>query len=191
MQSVFLQQQIFRVLLRAMSRPGLRCALPVNGEGGSVELLRAVLETLLDIEVTFALAGGGQSLSEQEITRWTHARASAVEEADFLVVHGAESGGLLDLLKRGRLDAPDRSATVIFLMPEAAIRKDPAAAVRFSGPGVDPEQSSTAVLSGVPRREFSAIRKANADYPCGIDCFFLYPDGAVVGLPRSVTVEEG
>jgi alpha-D-ribose 1-methylphosphonate 5-triphosphate synthase subunit PhnH len=113
-----------------------------------------------------------------------------VEEADFLVVVGAESGGLLNLLKRGSLDAPDRSATVVFLMPEEAVRKDPAAAVRLSGPGVDPDHSSTAALSGVPRRQLSAIRRINADYPCGIDCIFLYPDGGVVGLPRSVAVEE-
>ncbi|MCG6894553.1 MAG: phosphonate C-P lyase system protein PhnH [Desulfobacteraceae bacterium] len=191
MRSVLLHQRNFRVLLRALSRPGTRCSLPTDPEGNKRDILRAVLETLLDIEVTFALAAGeGKRLSEQEITGWTHAQAAAPEEADFLIVVGPESGGALERLQRGSPEAPDSGATAIFWMAGDPARNHSHIQVRLSGPGVDPDASGIAVLQGVSARELEAIRRVNADFPCGIDCFFLYPDGGVVGLPRSVVIEE-
>ena len=96
---IFDSQATFRVVLEAMARPGRvgrvpmpdpRC--PVAGAGA----LSAVLLTLLDHEVTFAVApspddgSDGVDLSRY-LTAVTGSRPAPIEQADYVVVQGMPS----------------------------------------------------------------------------------------------------
>jgi alpha-D-ribose 1-methylphosphonate 5-triphosphate synthase subunit PhnH len=89
-----ISQRAFRRLLQAMSRPGRVYVLPPAADNGRWGPLLALLESLLDHEVRFAVVGdGGPESLQAAIWGRTRSRVAAPHEADFLIVAGGDSGG--------------------------------------------------------------------------------------------------
>ena len=185
---VMRQQQTFRALLAALSHPGTACPLPLAGDAPPAAILKAVLTTLLDHEVGFALADAHMAaVSAEQITHWTHSPRLPVDQTDFLLVAGPDSAGRVLDLPRGTPQMPDQGATAIYLAPP-----DAAAGTRIalSGPGIPPEGRVVSIF-GISADEMDAIRQVNLERPMGVDCFFLQPGPSVIGLPRSVSIGKG
>lgn len=182
-------QAVFRVLLTAMSRPGEVARLPPAETAAAARLVEAVCRTLLDHEVGFALAGTPPAgWDAATVARWTGSRPLPVEEADFLLVAGPATDGGLLRLRRGTPEHPDTGATAIFFLPRPLPDGYDRSAWTISGPGVPPPGRRPLPQLGLADEEISALREACAAFPLGVDCLFIDPAGAVVGLPRSATL---
>lgn len=180
------EQKVFRVLLEALSRPGEVGRLPAP-EPGPRARLQWVLQTLLDPEVGFSLAGRADAALTPGIVReWTGSALVEPAAADFLVVDGAGSGGLVRRLPRGTPEFPDRGATVIYSLPPAEATGTPQ--VVLAGPGVPPPGRRAVAIPGIAPQELEALREANAEFPLGLDSLFLLADGGLIGLPRSARI---
>ncbi len=120
-------QAVFRVLLDAMARPGTVRQLTVLDENTpfpAAKGLAAVAQTLLDHEVTFAVARGNDDRAaetSQEFARYvrsvTGCREVPAPEADYVLALGKLPAGLAALLKRGQPAYPDEGATLVSLVP--------------------------------------------------------------------------
>jgi alpha-D-ribose 1-methylphosphonate 5-triphosphate synthase subunit PhnH len=44
-------------------------------------------------------------------------------------------------------------------------------------------------MGGIAIEEFQELMAVNADYPLGVDAFFVRPSGEVMGLPRSTRIQ--
>jgi alpha-D-ribose 1-methylphosphonate 5-triphosphate synthase subunit PhnH len=186
---VDLQQRAFRVLLSAISRPGTVCRLPVERETSPKEVLKLLLQTLLDHEVGFAMAGCRiAGVDAEQIVRWTHASSVPVSRADFFLVDGPDSGGLVRQAPRGTPEMPDRGATAIYM---SDLDDNPSSTrLNLSGPGVPPGKEAVTVC-GLNAAELDDLKRANARLPLGVDAFVVQPGPAVIGLPRSTVIRKG
>jgi alpha-D-ribose 1-methylphosphonate 5-triphosphate synthase subunit PhnH len=182
-------QATFRVLLNAMNRPGEICRLPVAS--GSVEIVKTVSQTLFDHEVTFALAGQAHPLfSANDVILWTHAKRVAASEADFLIITGPDGHSAISQLRRGSPEMPDTGATVFFLLSETMDANKEPKNHTLTGPGIPPPGRRPLPTMALANDDIEALQEANEEFPMGVDCFFLDPEGAIVGLPRSVTIRR-
>ncbi len=200
---VLLAQQTFRVLLNAMSRPGMVHQLAVR-DGEPTEV--GVLFTLLDFEVRYAIANPGTQRDtqrdmqrdtrsegdiaalEQRIALLTGSQRVAIGDAAFVLSYGPLPHGAWGELRRGTLAYPDGGATVIFVVPqigEASV-SDERVEVVLTGPGVETEQRL--MIAGLPTTEFQEFARVNADYPMGVDVMLIDPSGRVACIPRSSAV---
>lgn len=185
-------QQTFRALLTAMARPGTVQTLPLlPGEQPEISLLFA----LADHEVTFALVGESAKRSHdmhalaRQIGTLTGSTPSAVAEADFVVSYGPLPAGAWPKLRRGTPAFPDRSATIVYILPAIGLRllDTPATALTLTGPGIETDQRL--VVSGLNASEFTILAEANADFPLGVDAILTDPLGRMACIPRSSKIE--
>ena len=189
--SIVLHQSVFRVLLKAMTHPGEIYHLPAAGISDGVGIIKAVSQTLLDHEVTFALSGKPHPLFlAEDILKWTHSHHVPAEEADFLIITGPDSDKDILQLQRGSPEMPDAGATVLFLLTRPIGNKENYIPLSITGPGISPSGQRIFPAMSIPIEDVNAIKEANMEFPMGIDCFFLDPYGAVIGLPRSVTLRR-
>lgn len=179
--TVFDSQRVFRCLLQAVSQPGKLFTLPPFACGP----LEAAARTLLDHEVTFRVVGGDADDIGESLSRFTGARAASVEEAEFALVVGGDSGGEVAELGRGTLEHPERGATAIYAVRE--LSNSGALSLELSGPGVP--GTRTLGMEGLARAEAEAIRETRSDYPLGVDVYLVDNAGRVAGLPRSTRLE--
>jgi alpha-D-ribose 1-methylphosphonate 5-triphosphate synthase subunit PhnH len=177
-------QQIFRVLLQALSHPGEIYLLspPDSGQG-----LPLMLQTLLDREVGFAVIGHDSDSFARLVTDLTASRLTGVPDADFIIVTNGSSRGRILEAKRGSLEYPDQGATIIYLVESLGRNGQAGLQVRLQGPGVRKEIRSN--ISGLDEDEILGLKKVNEEFPLGVDCFFLDRTGRVMGIPRSSYVE--
>lgn len=153
-------QRVYRGLLSAMAEPGT-----VHQLGGGVPL---VLATLTDHEVTVATTS-----------------QPGVANADFLVVSGGSSDGVLLQARRGTPLDPADGATAIYDL--AAVGTGPVQ-LSLTGPGVGTEPRVLS-LTGLDPAEVELIQQTRADYPCGVDVVLLDSSGRCAALPRSCSVQ--
>lgn len=179
MQKELFTQQTFRLLMQAMSRPGTIHQLEHTGDQMPY---MSVLLTLLDHEVTFAVVGMG--IDRDHITVATGARKASVEEADYLVIDGGDSAGVVLRAKRGDFRYPEEGATLIYHVKSL---QGSNTGVCLIGPGI-PRQLHL-VMDGLSSREVAGIATANAGFPTGIDCIFIDDAARVTAVPRSVRME--
>jgi alpha-D-ribose 1-methylphosphonate 5-triphosphate synthase subunit PhnH len=192
---VFDSQAVFRTILDAMARPGKvglltaldpRCPLP------AYRPLAAVVRTLLDHEVTFAVAPDEVPAVAPDLARYlaaaTGSRPAAPAEADYVLARGPLPRGLLAGLKRGSLAFPDEGATLLILTPDFETAAS-ALPVTLAGPGI-PGTLATR-LAGLSAEDLAERRIANAEVPRGVDLLLVDPTGRVVCLPRTTKVEAG
>jgi alpha-D-ribose 1-methylphosphonate 5-triphosphate synthase subunit PhnH len=156
---LFSIQRCYRAVLSAMAEPGT-----VTDVGG----LDLILATLIDHEVRLARLGE---------PGW--------EEADFIVVGGGSSGGLLVEAKQGALLDPAQGATAIYVVDE--LGRGPLA-LSLSGPGVGPGGRVLRVR-GLDRAEVAVIAATRTGYPRGVDVFLVDGAGRGAALPRSTRLE--
>lgn len=184
-------QQVLRMLLEAMSRPGRIQALPaLAGLGHPAALqpaLAASLLTLLDADTRLWLS---PQLDQAALRAWCrfHCGAQLVadpEQADFALMTAVEATpALLQRLNPGDDVAPQDSATALIAVD--ALSAD--GALCWQGPGI--EHQHRLGINGVSDSLWAWRQAQQADFPCGIDLIFAAGD-QIVALPRSTHIGEG
>ncbi|NPV03801.1 MAG: phosphonate C-P lyase system protein PhnH [Syntrophaceae bacterium] len=181
-------QRAFRRLLQAMSRPGRVFALPPAAVDGRWGPMLTLLESLLDHEVSFAVIGdeGPQGLGPL-IAERTRSRVAPPREADFLIVAGGDSGGEILRARRGTLQYPDASATVVYRVQSLLLAEGNGPRVTLSGPGIRKE-IRLGEIRGLAPGELGRLREANAEFPLGVDAVFIDDAGRILCIPRSTRI---
>jgi alpha-D-ribose 1-methylphosphonate 5-triphosphate synthase subunit PhnH len=174
-------QSCFRQILQAMSRPGLVLELdpgiappaPLSVASG------AALLTLIDATVSVALPEDAPAAVRDWLVFHTGARMAPPHQADFIV---SSCVAELATFNPGTDDEPETGATLILDIAEFGTGRS----FRLTGPGIETETILHAPLAG----DFAAAWHANAArVPRGVD-ILLCASRSVVGLPRSVRIEE-
>lgn len=181
-------QRAFRRLLQAMSRPGRVYVLPPAAGNGHWGPMLTLLESLLDHEVSFAVVGdGGPESLPALIAGRTRSRVAAPHEADFLIVAGGDSGGETLRARRGTLQYPDTSATVVYRVKSLLFVEGDAVRAALKGPGIR-EEIRLGDIRGLAPRELGYLREANAEFPLGVDAVFIDDAGRILCIPRSTDI---
>ncbi len=167
--------RMYRVILTAMSHPGSVFPVP---ELADTDAVTDLLGCLMDSETGFSVIGDHETA--RALSHRTSARQVSETEADFIIATRGSTRGALRSLKRGTLEYPDQSATVVYQV-EALGYGD--LSLTLTGPGVDGETELQ--LMGMDVNEFRQLRDVNAEYPLGIDALFLDRAGRVAAIPRS------
>jgi alpha-D-ribose 1-methylphosphonate 5-triphosphate synthase subunit PhnH len=182
-------QKNYRCLLKAVSRPGRVFHLEALGAGPPFAAATAVGECLLDPEVSLEVIGNGASqILLQALVAATQVRTQSLEAADFIFVCGAWSQGGVRSAKRGRLQFPEEGATVVYCMDSPLAGASDRFCIRLTGPGIAGPGGIAPEMGGVPVEEFQELMAVNADYPSGVDAFFVRPNGELMALPRSTRI---
>jgi alpha-D-ribose 1-methylphosphonate 5-triphosphate synthase subunit PhnH len=184
-------RQVFRAVLDALARPGQPARLPVGSGGASAA--GAPPAALLPLLALADLGTGIHVLDHPDApTRWVDALATATSAP----VVGPERARLVGALRpitpaevgalqRGSALAPEEAALLTVAVTDLA--GGPARWV-LSGPGVPGRRAISP--SGVPAGFLAARAAAVHRYPTGIDVLLVAPDGRLLGLPRSTSIEE-
>ena len=184
-------QKNFRVLLEAVGRPGRAVRLQALEQNTGFAAALAVGQCLLDNEVSLCVAGGGNAGALQiALIEATRARPEEPEKADFIFVTGDESQAQVMRAKRGSLSFPEQGATLVYCLGldgGAAIACEHLR-IRLSGPGIQAPEGISPGLSPIALSTFQTLKMVNADYPLGVDAFFVAPDGELMALPRSTQI---
>jgi alpha-D-ribose 1-methylphosphonate 5-triphosphate synthase subunit PhnH len=183
-------QKNYRSLLTAMSRPGRVFRLGALDAVSPFAAALAVGECLLDSEVGLCVTGnGGTQALQALLVGATRVRTESVATADFVFVCGGQSQGGVRLARRGRLEFPEEGATVVYCMDAQPAGASDRFRIRLSGPGIAGPGGIAPEMRGVPVEEFQALMAVNADYPLGVDAFFVRPNGELMALPRSTRIQ--
>ena len=181
---VFDSQNIYRLILNAMSNPGEVVSILKYADKlyGDFPAFLSVAMTLLDNEVCFHVCGS-DSLTD-EISSLTHAHPDEIEAADFIFVcdiYHLEFA--IKNSKSGTLTDPHKSALII-------IQNDSERSLHttLSGPGIDLQSEH---LLTVTAKDAIMIRDSlNHECPQGIDFLFISSLGEMFAIPRLVKVVE-
>jgi alpha-D-ribose 1-methylphosphonate 5-triphosphate synthase subunit PhnH len=183
---LFAGQAIFRHLLEATARPGHVVSLgdvPLVVPPARLRPACAVLLVVLDREVTFHVTGPGASEVRDYLHFNTGSHSTDPEDADFILVTGASAGASLDRARRGTLEAPHETATIVYAPAELGPpAEDADVSLVLSGPGILGERRLR--LRGVAREDFERLREDRA-FPLGLDLWFAAADGGLCAIPRS------
>ena len=180
---VFDSQQVFRLVLEAMSAPGTPVEIGIYADKlyGDHPACLALALTLLDNEVSFH-AFGTPELTE-EVHALTLASVNCAESADFIFVCNPDQlKQMIESAKCGTLSDPQKSATVIIENVGT-----PTCRLTLTGPGIDGKKEIwvTELIHDTIR-----LRDAqNYEYPQGIDLLFLSQAGELVAVPRLTRME--
>jgi alpha-D-ribose 1-methylphosphonate 5-triphosphate synthase subunit PhnH len=183
-------QKNYRSLLQAMSRPGRVFRLDAWGAASPFAAAMAIGECLLDPEVSLCVIGnGGAQTFQTALVGATQVRTESLETADFVFVCSVQSQGGARSAKRGRLEFPEEGATLVYCMNSQPACASDRFRVRLTGPGITGQGGIAPEMRGVPVEEFQELMAVNADYPLGVDAFFVRPNGEVMALPRSTRIQ--
>jgi alpha-D-ribose 1-methylphosphonate 5-triphosphate synthase subunit PhnH len=169
----------FRKLVDCMASPGTVASIRQSAPSGAPgEPAVAVLESLLDDEVTFAAHRIDDTIRER-VLRATESILADLHTADCALVDGA---GAVEAARwaRSRSGAPTGSAIVVVMC--RSLTGGPVS-LRLSGPGIDDE--ARLEVDGVPAEFFSEMSRRNANFYHGIDVILVAGDGTVACVPKS------
>jgi alpha-D-ribose 1-methylphosphonate 5-triphosphate synthase subunit PhnH len=182
-------QKNYRSLLQAMSRPGRVVHLKALDVVSTLAAAIAVAECLLDPEVSlFGIGNGGAQALQAAVAEATGARTESLGSADFIFVSGASSQGGVRGAKRGFPECPEEGATLVYCLDSQPAGVSERFRVRLAGPGIPGPGGIAPEMRGIPVEEFQELMTVNADYPLGVDAFFVRPSGELMGLPRSTRI---
>lgn len=182
-------QKNYRSLLQALSRPGRIVRLDGLDGTPPFAAAAALAECLLDSAVGFCVTGGGRAQALQTaIAGATGARPEHPEAADFVFFSEGGSRGGARLAKRGAPESPEDGATLVYCLESQPAVVCDRLRVRLTGPGIPGQDGIVPEMDGIPIEEFQALMAVNADYPLGVDAFFVRSSGEVMGLPRSTRI---
>ena len=183
-------QKNYRSLMQAMSRPGRVFRLDALSAVSPFAAALAIGECLLDPEVSLCVIGnGGVSTLQAVLVGATQVRTESLETADFVFVCSVQSQGGVRSAKRGRLEFPEEGATLVYCMNSQPACASDRFRVRLTGPGITGQGGIAPEMRGVPVEELQELMDVNADYPLGVDAFFVRPNGEVMALPRSTRIQ--
>lgn len=177
-----LQQQNYRAVLDAMSRPGTRQTLiipPHHDEPDGAHI--AVLASLLDNSVT--LADPNQCINSDN-RALLQAELATPDQADFIFCNGDLAPDFEP--KLGTLPSPERSATIIIQVqdlntPNAEL------SLQLSGPGI--KNTVHCTLAGLDSSWLTKREAWISSFPLGVD-LLLVDDNSIISLPRTTHVEN-
>lgn len=172
-----LQQQNYRIVLEAMSRPGHCQQLFFDGEQ---QAYIALLAGLLDQAVTLADPHG---LIHEDDFALLQSQRVAPEQADFILCRGNESPAIQP--KLSTLPSPELSATLVILV-EKIHESEGSFTLRLTGPGVNGK--ADVAITGWDHHWLSAREDWVSRFPLGVD-ILLVDNSRVMALPRTTTVE--
>lgn len=175
------EQGAFRRLLEAMARPGTVAEVAPHADGGRFAAPLALLEALLDHEVSFAVVPDADD-ARQPLLRYTGSRAFPPERADFLLCHSEGISEGLRSARDGELEYPDRSATVVALVDAVDAGGNRGERLTLAGPGVN--GTIDVWIAGFGGAEQALFAQRNAGLPQGVDLVLVAPDGRFTCLPR-------
>ena len=178
-------QQVFRLLLDAMARPGTVVDLSFvpAGTGMGGRAFGAVALTLFDFETPLWLSS---SLGGTAFETWVRFHCSAPivpepEACSFALALGLEELPELSRLPLGDPRYPDRSATVVLSLPSLT----GGTPVWLEGPGVDGRRELAP--EGLTLAFWDALAANRAQFQLGLDFIFCAGD-ELVSLPRTTRV---
>lgn len=186
---VYPTQKIFRTLLEAMGHPGRNFSIEMPGSQGPwSSAYLAIARTLLDHEVSFHVLDAIQGAEMTEhIFALTKARPERLENADYIFIGGPVSNGRVLSVKTGSAEYPDQGATIVYILRESTPNTQTGGVgILLEGPGI--HEPRCPELAGLRPDEFECIQTLNAEYPLGVDCFFIGPDQQVMAVPRSTRI---
>ncbi|MFD1944808.1 phosphonate C-P lyase system protein PhnH [Paradevosia shaoguanensis] len=180
-------QSVFRTVMDALSRPGLKQPIhvdaappaPLSPEVAAIALTLADHDSPVWLDETLA--------ASEAVVAWLkfHTGAPIVSdprEADFALVTGWATLPKLDAFGIGTDEYPDRSTTVVL-----AVEGFDGADRTITGPGI--KDTGTLTIAGITG-DFIAQWALNRElFPCGVDVVFAGA-GQVVGLPRTTRIVE-
>jgi alpha-D-ribose 1-methylphosphonate 5-triphosphate synthase subunit PhnH len=177
-------QQVFRVLLDVLARPGTVRELPTGLlPAGAPSALLAPL-ALADLEVALAVlepAGAGWS---DALRTATGARPAPAERADLVLALRPPRPDEVRGPRRGTPDRPDLACRLVLACD--GLGPDGSVVTELTGPGVD--GTAHLGITGVPVEVVEALVAVNQRYPLGVDTFLVAAGGRAAGLPRSTRV---
>ena len=207
----------FRHLLDSLTRPGKVNQLEyphfageppcyhvqARGQAQSLQIsvnlyaLGAML-TLLDREVTFAVAANGHWLSHASpIVQWLLLRSGSAltppESALFAFFCEGRSDGLITQLSRGTQLEPESSATAFYCVERLVEKAEELEenldwlTLELTGPGI--ERMHRVSVTGLDRSEIKLINLTHQGYPLGIDVYLIDDLGRCIGLPRTTSIK--
>jgi alpha-D-ribose 1-methylphosphonate 5-triphosphate synthase subunit PhnH len=169
------QQQNYRVLLEAMSRPG---KVNVILRETRDQAYTAILATLLDAEVTLADPDG---LLDEAAWPMLQANSAKPQEADYVLCFGGKPPYFQP--KLGTLPSPEQSATIIIKVDSLSGGD---MSLLLSGPGVD--GTNRCAITGLDPDWLTNRENWVSAFPLGVD-ILLVDETTVLALPRTTKVE--
>lgn len=172
-------QSCFRGVLQALSRPGTMVTLEgiLTPPPPLSPAAAAILLTLADPFTAVSLPEG--EAAREWLTFHARARLTGPEAADFVLAFARPA---LAALRQGTDDEPEDSATLILDCPSFALGRH----YRLTGPGIETE---TIVTLPLDENFLPEWRAQSRNAPRGVDVI-LCAGTNIIGLPRSLTIEE-
>jgi alpha-D-ribose 1-methylphosphonate 5-triphosphate synthase subunit PhnH len=187
-------QEVFRILLEALSNPGRVLTLrPYAGQFTGQGRWLAPAVTLLDQGTGFYWDGDRET--GEEIRFLSGAPQVSLEEADFIFLsRGAvspnEALGILTRVKQGTHPDPHKSALLFICAGGEGEGGNPGETLALKGPGIPPEGRTIRLCPGE-----AAWRRARDErgfeYPCGVELVFLRDDDSILALTRKTEFPQG
>ncbi|MEA4924090.1 MAG: phosphonate C-P lyase system protein PhnH [Syntrophomonadaceae bacterium] len=184
-------QAVYRKVIDSMSKPGLISNVRSQAEKvtltiGCFNTTLLLILMLLDTEIKFKVCSEHEEEVTQAINRLTYARATELENADFIIVlHDAPPRELVRALRRayaGDLLNPHKSATIIFEADAVTNAPD----LILTGPGIEKENR---IRVNAGSDEWVDLRaEKNSEYPLGIEIIITDPDDNILCLPRTTQI---
>lgn len=180
-------QKTFRKLLDCMARPGKinrieGALLNLNFSWTYYTLGCAI--TLMDQEVSFHILGNDSNCSS-ELSIYTGSREDDIKNCDYLIMNG-NSDVDVSVLKRGTLEYPDESATVICEVTQLSnnlILSEDVVNFNLKGPGI--KKRETFYINRLNNRTIESWQQSNMEFPLGLDWIFVDLAGHICCIPRS------
>jgi alpha-D-ribose 1-methylphosphonate 5-triphosphate synthase subunit PhnH len=174
----------FRVIMQAMSRPGMpvRLEAAVEAPAPLHVTSAAVALTLCDFQTPVWLSPALRNDSTVHYLRF-HTGAPMVErmeEALFAFLSVAEERPALSLFAQGTHEYPDRSATLV-IQAERFNSRDAC----LTGPGI--KAPAGFGVEGLTPAFWAAMAENHARFPIGVDVIFAAPQ-SIAAVPRSTAV---
>jgi alpha-D-ribose 1-methylphosphonate 5-triphosphate synthase subunit PhnH len=193
--TVFDAQQIFRLLLDSMARPGKIVRLPqINLEIPLNQSIYPVviLLTLIDHEVSFNLVDSRRSQAEKDnisgfVARTTGSKQVPAAQADFVVVYGGNSRGTALQAKRGSLTYPNDGATLIYEVSALDDGESDTPILELTGPGI--QNRVDLGVRGLDETDARQIIESRCEFPLGTDVILTDISGRTACLPRSTRIK--
>ena len=171
-----IQQQNYRLLLEAMSRPGSLHS--ITGLNTSSNSLLAVLAALLDSSVRFC---DSNDLLETSDIALLQAIQTVPEEADYLLCSGIDVPDFQPRL--GSLASPEQSAT---LLVHVSALEAGDLQLGLTGPGIKEKQVCN--IQGLDSDWLVKRESWVCGFPLGVDLILL-DQQQLMALPRTTRVE--
>ncbi|MBM7573304.1 phosphonate C-P lyase system protein PhnH [Aquibacillus albus] len=190
-------QYIYRKLLDCMARPGKIQSIQsvtrkLNDFPDGLSTLLAIALTLVDREVSYHLISD-QSNRVHNYLKWkTFSEQASIENTDYLFINqnlGEDKiYQLMSLVKKGTLEDPHQSATIILHVDELSIDQNKRQAFHLSGPGIN--GVTTCYVKGLPIAWIKQRQIINSEYPIGVDFILTTTAGEIMAIPRTTVIER-